>query len=140
MMTARGGGGRRSGWSNSGGANGNGSSLASQKSYSATLKSRRGVPILRATGRCSRPSYPLEDRPMRLPRLLLTLGSAFALVLVFAQSALADPRDFYLNNNSAVDIAQVYVMPTEFDSWGDDILGSQVLPSGQMATVTFKNF
>ena len=75
---------------------------------------------------------------MRLPRLLLTLGSVFALVAVFAQSALADPRDFYLNNNSAVDLAQVYVSPSETSAWGDDILGNQILPSGQMATVTFK--
>jgi len=77
---------------------------------------------------------------MRLPRLFLTLGSAVALAAVFAQSAFADPRDFYLNNNSAVDLAQVYVSPTDMSSWGDDILGTQILPSGQQATVTFKNF
>ena len=54
---------------------------------------------------------------MRLPRLLLTLGSAFALVLVFAQSALADPRDFYLNNNSAVDQGGAQNLVQRSDQW-----------------------
>ena len=77
---------------------------------------------------------------MRLPRLLLTLGSAFALVLVFAQSAFADPRDFALLNNSAIDLAYVYVSPSDMSSWGDDIMGTGLLPAGQGVNVTFQYF
>ncbi len=73
-------------------------------------------------------------------RLLTTGVSAAALLLAFAQSALADPRDFQLNNNSAVDVAQLYVSPSATDDWGDDILGSQVLPAGQFASVNFARF
>jgi hypothetical protein len=76
----------------------------------------------------------------RLPRLLLTLGSAFALVLVLAQSAFADPRDFQLNNASTVDIAYVYVSPSATNDWGDDIMGTGVLPSGQSVNVSFGKF
>src|SRR6266568_9688271 len=77
---------------------------------------------------------------LRLSRLLLTSVSAFALVLVMVQSAFADPRDFELRNNSSVDLAYVYVSPSATDDWGDDILGVDVLPAGQMVNVSFKKF
>lgn len=79
-------------------------------------------------------------RNLHLPRLLLTCVSAFALVLVLAQNAFADPRDFELKNQSAVDIAFVYVSPTATNDWGDDILGSDLLASGQSTDVTFRAF
>jgi len=78
---------------------------------------------------------------LRLRRLLLTGVSASLLAMVMIQNAFAaDPRDFVLNNNSAVDLAFVYVSPTATDDWGDDILGSGLLPAGQSADVTFKRF
>lgn len=77
---------------------------------------------------------------VHLPRLLLTSISAFALVLVLAQSAFADPRDFELKNLSGVDIAFVYVSPTATNDWGDDILGSDLLASGHSTSVTFRAF
>lgn len=77
---------------------------------------------------------------MRLRRLLLTGVSASLLALSAATSAFADPRDFTLNNTSVVDIAQIYVSPSDMADWGDDILGTQVLPSGQAANVTFRRF
>lgn len=77
---------------------------------------------------------------VRLPRLLLTAAAAFVLVLVLAQGALADPRDFELDNNSSVDIAYVYVSPTALDDWGDDIMGTDVLPSGQSVNINFAKF
>jgi hypothetical protein len=80
-------------------------------------------------------------RKVRLHRLLLTVVSAFALVLVLAQSAFAsDPRDFELRNNSSVDIAFVYVSASATSDWGDDILGEDVLPAGQNVNVTFRAF
>ncbi len=76
----------------------------------------------------------------RFPRLLLTAVSAAALVLVLAQSAFADPRDFALQNNSSVDIASVYVSPSDLNDWGDDVMGSDVLSAGQTVNLTFRNF
>jgi hypothetical protein len=78
---------------------------------------------------------------MNLRRLSLTVASASVLVLSVAQSAFAaDPRDFTLTNNSAVDLAMVYVSPTATDDWGDDILGTGVLPAGQATDVSFRRF
>lgn len=80
---------------------------------------------------------------MRLPpfrRLLLTTASASALVVVLAQSVLADPRDFQLQNNSAVDIASVYVSPSDMNSWGDDVMGRDILPAGNAVNLTFSGF
>ena len=77
---------------------------------------------------------------IRLPRLLLTAVAAFVLVLVLAQGALADPRDFELDNNGSVDIAYVYVSPSATDDWGDDLMGTDVLPSGQSVNINFAKF
>ncbi len=77
---------------------------------------------------------------LRLPRLLLTGVSAIALVVVLAQSAFADPRDFNLQNNSSVDIAFVYVSPSDADDWGDDIMGADILTAGTSTDIVFKAF
>jgi hypothetical protein len=80
---------------------------------------------------------------MRFPhpsRLALTAVSASAAVLLFAQSALADPRDFTLKNNSSVDISFVYVSPTDTNDWGDDVMGSDLLPAGQSVDISFRKF
>ncbi len=77
---------------------------------------------------------------LSLRRALMTGISVCALALVFAQNALADPRDFHLTNNSSVDLAYVYVSPSDQDSWGDDIMGADVLPSGQSVDVSFRKF
>lgn len=68
---------------------------------------------------------------------MLAAAGAIACVLVLAQSAFADQRDFNLRNRSDVDIAYVYVSPSAADDWGDDILGIDILPSGDSVDVTF---
>ncbi len=73
-------------------------------------------------------------------RLPLTIVSAFALVVLLAQSAFADPRDFTLRNRSDVDIAYVYVSPSASDQWGDDIMGEDILSSGNSVDVAFDTF
>ena len=60
--------------------------------------------------------------------------------MLLAQSAFADPRDFTLRNRSAVDIAYVYVSPSASDDWGDDIMGTDILPSGESLDVSFDRF
>ncbi len=74
---------------------------------------------------------------VRWPRLALSAVSAFALVVLLAQSAFADLRDFTLRNRSDVDIAYVYVSPSAQDDWGDDILGTDILYAGDSIDVTF---
>jgi hypothetical protein len=77
---------------------------------------------------------------VRLRRCLLPAVAAAALVLLLVQSAFADPRDFTLRNRSDVDIAYVYVSPVAEDQWGDDLMGADILPSGDSVDVTFDSF
>jgi hypothetical protein len=79
-------------------------------------------------------------RFVTLRRAALTIVAAAALLVVVAQSAFADPRDFQLQNNSAVDIAYVYVSPSDINAWGDDVMGASVLPAGQAVSLTFGEF
>jgi len=70
----------------------------------------------------------------------MTAAAALVLVLVLAQGAFADPRDFELDNNSSVDIAFVYVQPSASDDWGDDLMGTDVLPAGKFVNINFARF
>jgi hypothetical protein len=76
---------------------------------------------------------------VRIPRSwrLTASISAAAAALLIAQSVFADQRDFTLQNNSSVDIASVYVSPTGVDSWGQDAMGTDILPSGQTVAMNF---
>jgi hypothetical protein len=76
---------------------------------------------------------------VRFPRFSqLSIGiSAAALALLFAQSAFADPRDFQLLNKSSVDIAFVYVSPSGVDNWGDDAMGTDLLPAGESIALNY---
>ena len=79
-------------------------------------------------------------RCLRPSRLLLTALSASAAVLLLAQSAFADPRDFTLKNNSAVDISYVYVSPANVQDWGDDVMGADILPAGNAVDISFRKY
>jgi hypothetical protein len=104
-----------------------------------------GAPTLRTSTRTqphlteSAPESVVSRRmgTARWRRLTFTAVSAFALLLLFTQSAFADLRDFTLRNRSDVDIAYVYVSPSAADEWGDDIMGVDILPAGESIDVTF---
>ena len=70
----------------------------------------------------------------RWPMLVVGI---LALLFASATSAFADERDFTLHNNSSVDIYYVYVSPSSSNFWGDDVLGEDVLPSGDEVDITF---
>jgi hypothetical protein len=53
-----------------------------------------------------------------------------------AMPALAEDLLFDLINNSSVTLQEMYASPVGDDSWGEDILGQDVLNSGEVATVT----
>ncbi len=54
-----------------------------------------------------------------------------------AHIVFADPRDFTLQNSSSVDIAYVYIAPSGTDTWGDDAMGTDILPSGQSVDMNY---
>ena len=70
----------------------------------------------------------------RWPTLLV---GVVALLFATAPSAFADERDFTLHNNSSVDIYYVYVSPSTSGFWGEDVLGKDVLPSGNEVDIQF---
>jgi hypothetical protein len=62
----------------------------------------------------------------------------FALISTTALSApaLAEDLVFELINNSSVNLQQLYVSPSATDTWGEDILGVEILAAGETGTVT----
>jgi hypothetical protein len=70
----------------------------------------------------------------------VALTSALLLVAAMSVTALADKRDFNLNNNSDYVISHAFVSPTSETEWGDDILGKDVLNPGETWEVWFDRF
>lgn len=68
-----------------------------------------------------------------LPAVIAALSLAGGMV----QGALADPRDFTLENDSLSYITRVYVSPTSSSEWGDDILDVDVLGPGESVDISF---
>jgi len=70
-------------------------------------------------------------------RLFQAAAIALPLISLGAQSALADPRNFTVTNNSNLLITNLYVSHISENNWGDDILGRDVLPKGESTDIVF---
>ncbi len=70
-------------------------------------------------------------------RVLVSTALAVPLVALTTQSVLADRRDFTVRNDSVTDLQELYVSPSSENEWGTDILGRDILPSGQATLVQF---
>jgi hypothetical protein len=64
---------------------------------------------------------------------LLALTAAVAL----ASPAIAGDADFTLVNATGYPIAELYVAPSNSDSWGSDILGKHVINNKESWKITF---
>jgi hypothetical protein len=64
------------------------------------------------------------------------LAAAALAVALSAAPAFAEDLVFMLNNQSVEAVSEFYVSTLDSDNWGEDILGQDVLPSGETATVT----
>ena len=64
-----------------------------------------------------------------------SLVASFALTLAAGQ-VLAEDLVFALTNSSTANLQELYVSASETDSWGEDILGMDVLASGENGDVT----
>lgn len=64
------------------------------------------------------------------------IALAIPTLMVGVQAALAEALEFTLINDSSQDIYYLYVSPSASDSWGSDILGSDIIPSGTSSIVT----
>ena len=64
---------------------------------------------------------------------------AFAALLstaALSAPAFAEDLVFELINNSSVNLQHLYVSPSDTNTWGEDILGLEILASGEVGTVT----
>ena len=57
--------------------------------------------------------------------------------LALASGVYAGDQDFTLDNQSGVEIHELYVSPTAQDTWGEDILDVDTLVDGQAVDITF---
>jgi hypothetical protein len=53
-----------------------------------------------------------------------------SVVLAAPQQALAEKSNFQFYNNSSETIYYVYIGESSLPTWGDDLLGNQILPPG----------
>ncbi len=60
-----------------------------------------------------------------------------AILLVSAVSLSAQVFDFTLINKTGYSISEVYVSPSDSDEWGDDVMGTEVLPNLKKVEITF---
>ncbi len=63
-------------------------------------------------------------------------GVCLALSLA-ATPALAAQQDFSLENSTGYTIAQVFVSAATTNDWEEDVLGEDVLPTGESVDITF---
>lgn len=61
---------------------------------------------------------------------------ASAAVLATPAAALAEDLTFMLDNQSSTAVLELYASPSNVRSWEDDILGEDILPSGEAVRVT----
>ncbi|MBV9119965.1 MAG: hypothetical protein JOZ39_04605 [Chloroflexi bacterium] len=69
--------------------------------------------------------------------LCVCVGIASA-AAILPGAALAAPQDFDVINATSGNIQNLYVSPAVVDSWLNDVLGNQIMPSGTQGHVTFK--
>jgi hypothetical protein len=70
-------------------------------------------------------------------------GATLALMLAVASvsTAFADPRDFQLVNNSGRDIQEIYVVASNIDDWGDNLIpAGKVFPNGNTVPIAFQRY
>jgi hypothetical protein len=65
------------------------------------------------------------------------LAACAGVALLCTLPANAGDQDFTLVNKTGYDIAQVYASPVKSDSWGEDIMGSDILENDTSVKITF---
>ena len=71
-------------------------------------------------------------------RTLLFAALAASVVAVTAPAIADDAKqDFRLVNRTGYELKALFVSPSKFESWGDDVLGQDVLEDGKLANIHF---
>jgi hypothetical protein len=72
-------------------------------------------------------------------KTLVASALSVPMLAMMAPKAMANKTDFRVYNDSSYDIYRLYVSESSMDTWGGDILGSDILPSGYNIQVIFGN-
>lgn len=64
------------------------------------------------------------------------IALAIPTLMVGMQAALAEALEFTLINESSQDVYYLFVSPSASDSWGEDVLGNDTVPSGSSMVIT----
>lgn len=70
-------------------------------------------------------------------RLLSVLFSMFVALSVAGPASAQGKQDFTLVNATGYAISHIYVSPSNEDSWGEDILGRDVMAEDETLPITF---
>lgn len=76
-------------------------------------------------------------KSFRLSLAITILLALTAMLVPAASSAQQGKQDFTLYNKTGLAISELYVSPASKDDWEEDILGVDVLPSGENTTIHF---
>ncbi|WP_333405148.1 hypothetical protein [Microcoleus sp. MON1_C1] len=74
-----------------------------------------------------------------LQSLMVATALALPLSVMTAKSVLAEALGFNIINKTRTNITQFYTNPTGIDSWGEDILGIDILRPGESALITIRD-
>jgi len=76
---------------------------------------------------------------MKFFSALLATAIALPVSLISSSSAFADQRDFTFINNTSQPISHLYVSDSGTGDWEEDVLGKDVLGSGESTNISFKD-
>lgn len=78
-----------------------------------------------------------EFPPHTMKTALTTFCLCLCLVVFASRPAFAGPRDFTLHNETGLDIAEVYVSPSDANDWEEDVLGDDSLGDGEEVNIHY---
>jgi hypothetical protein len=84
----------------------------------------------------ARRNFLSEHNPFMISLKHLPLAAA---AILFAAPAMADDLVFQFNNESSFAIVELYASPANVGEWEEDILGQDVLESGEAARITIRD-
>jgi hypothetical protein len=68
---------------------------------------------------------------------IASLVAVCALTVTLARASFAGDQDFTLHNETGKTVKELYVSPHAEDNWGEDVLGEDVLETGEEVDITF---
>ena len=73
-------------------------------------------------------------------KLLIASALSIPFMASFAPSAFAVKEDFWIENNTSVNLDYLFISESNLDSWGDDVLGPEyILVPGDHVEILFNN-